>query len=162
MNYPKYAIPLLIAVTMLACAPTRVFMKTYDGAPLPEEQAALLKPVLAVSVKAIDGDETKTITPLRPGNPTNIDADISFRPGRHTILVGYYIMEPAATYWSNEDQIVEFEARANHRYLLKGERRGESWRPIIEDVTNEPNKWCWSEWDCRSGPSKPMPKEKIR
>jgi hypothetical protein len=136
-------------------------MKTYNGPPLPDNEAALLKPFLAVSIKAIDGDQTKTITPLRPGNPTNIDADISFQPGKHSILVGYYIMEPRVTYWSTTNQLVEFEARAGHRYLLKGERIGESWRPIIEDVTGEPNKWCWADWDCRSGPSRPIPKDQI-
>ncbi len=155
---------LLATVVLVGCAlpPTRVFMKTYDGPAIPEHEAALLKPFLAVSIKAIDGDRTRTITPLRPGNPTNIDADISFAPGKHTLLVAYYIMEPAATYWSKDEQAIDFDARAGRRYLLRGERSGESWRPVIEDVTDEPNKWCWSDWDCRAGPSRPIPQDLIR
>jgi len=153
---------LAFSAALAACGPTRMFIKTYDGAPLAENEAALLKPFLGVKINSINGDKTKAVTPLRPGNPTNIDADISFKPGQHSISVGYFIMLPNATYWSTEDHLVEFNALAGHKYLLKGEQRGESWRPIVEDVTNDPSKWCWSDWDCRSGPSKPMPTDKIR
>jgi hypothetical protein len=157
----KCALPVLALTFLTACAPTRVFIKTYEGAPLGPEQSALLKPFIGVQIKSIDGDTSKAITPLRVGMPTNLDADISFIPGLHSIVLGYQLLHYRKTVYSIKDQTVQFEAKAGHRYLLRVEELGDFWKPIIEDVTQHPERWSSSDWDMKSGPSKPIPHEDI-
>jgi hypothetical protein len=144
---------LTINLLLTACTASRVYIKTYDGPALPKSEEALLKPTLEAQIRSINGDTKYAMRTVRPGLP-NIDADISLKPGRHVIVLGFR----SGGIYSKGDQTVTLDALPGHKYLLKAVQFGDIWKAVIEDVTDQPEKWCWYEPECaKHGPSAPIP-----
>jgi hypothetical protein len=163
----KVIAALVLSLFVAACANQREFIKTYDGPALSSDNSALLKPSMEAVITAIDGDRKKSFSAMRAGSP-NVDADISFTPGMHQILVRYSKMTPTGQITSNSDIAVNFTATVGHRYILDAITNGNSWAPQIIDVTDKPDLWClWIDHACmkdrfNQGPSAPIPQDKIK
>lgn len=142
----------LMLAWLSGCA-VKQFMQTYDGEALPLSQSALLKPTAGVVIKSIDGKplgsaSSDEFTPVRLGFP-NIDAEISFKPGVHTLVLGYFVRTSTqttiGTIKSVDYTTVRFNAVAGRKYLLRGDRdtADTAWKPVIIDVTDKPEVWSY-------------------
>ncbi|MBU1425454.1 MAG: hypothetical protein KKH12_01740 [Gammaproteobacteria bacterium] len=163
---------LLVSIFFSGCASfvnQRQFIKSYEGAALSFDKSALLKPSVGVVILSIDGDKSKYFTAIRAG-VSNVDADISFVPGAHQILVRYSVATPNGQITSKNELAVNFDAVAGHRYILNASENTTrtAWSAQIIDVTNKPELWClWVYGACmhdrfNQGPSKPIPPEQIK
>jgi hypothetical protein len=170
----KRTVAILLSVSVLfsGCASfvnQRQFIKTYEGPALSFDKSALLKPSVGVDILSIDGDKSKYFTAIRAG-ASNVDADISFVPGAHQILVKYSVGTSGGQITSKNAFVVNFDAVAGHRYILNASENvtRTSWSVQIIDVTNKPEQWClWVFGACmhdrfNQGPSKPIPPEQIK
>lgn len=152
---------LILTLGMVGCATDRTYMRAYEGPPLPAAEEALLKPYLGTIVRSINGDRRFAITPMRAGR-SNLDGDIALQPGRTKIVLGYELHGMNSYRWSLEDKTVEFDAQAGRKYRLnvRLNEAQTAWIPFIEDVSNNPEKWCWFDEECaKRGPSRPIPPE---
>lgn len=151
MNFRKIAV-LALCMTLFACAAERMLIKTYEGDPLPPNKSALLKPTSGMVIKSINGKpviegSSGEFTAVRPGL-ANIDADISFKEGTHTLVLGYFANTSTTistgTIRSRNNIVLPFNAVAGRRYVLTAEfnQQQTSWRPKIVDVTDNPQAWC--------------------
>lgn len=135
---------LFVALALLAgCGVQKQFIKAYSGSDLPEDQVALIKPVLRVIIRAIDSDSTKNVTAWGAFGST--DADIALTPGQHHLTLAFGAI---ATH-SVSDLIYLINVEAGRKYLLEPVvLPGLRWRPELKDVTGKPELWCVTSPSC--------------
>ncbi|WP_234195088.1 hypothetical protein [Pseudacidovorax sp. NFM-22] len=161
-----YCISLSLLALLGGCSSfvnERRFIQTYDGPALAESESALLKPSADIVIHAIDGDKNKKFYAIR-AFVSNIDADISFAPGRHIISVSYLAHTSNGVISSRGAIDLIFDAQVNRRYLLNAIQSPDmrTWVPQIVDVTNFPERWCLTvNGECIGGRFNPGPSKPI-
>jgi hypothetical protein len=130
----------LLTLLILAGCASNQYVKAYEGADLPATQLALLKPTSGVVIHSIDGDRSKYMKTV--GAFTEMEYEIALIPGHHVLVVSYDI----GTFRSPTSVELDFQAEANHRYLVRtdvsGYFTGPKWSPKISDVSGEEK--CWT------------------
>lgn len=126
---------LIIFLNLAGCVFPGRFEKGYDGLDFPSEELALLKPTNSVKIEYIN---EKYIGASGMSSFGNVEHEISILPGEHLILVSYksLYVESAANI------TLKLNALAAHKYIIKSNVEGGSWRPEILDVTDTPK--CWT------------------
>lgn len=133
----RYVLICLVSATMImGCGIKKISIKNYEGPVLPSEQLAIIKPQVFAIIHAIDGDPSKKFIPWKDFGSE--DADIAILPGAHTFEVSYKSLKHSSTILA-----ITYEFQAGHRYLLGYTYTSkEVWKPVITDVTNNPEQWC--------------------
>jgi hypothetical protein len=139
MHHMKIWIAILLGLALAGCT-TGIpgYVKAYRGDDLPKEQLALVKPIVGIIVRSVDGETT--LAP-KPNNALGFpDIEIALPAGRHRMDLDY-----AWNGLQNRRTVtVYLDARPGRKYLLTYDNASYTtgWNPRFEDVTDAPERWC--------------------
>jgi len=108
-------------------------IKTYSGKALSLEESAVLTCEPFLSIRGIDGDESKVIA--SGGGLWFRDCVVSMTPGKHTVRVRY--VTGGTVSFSTGFVTLSFDAEKGHIYRIKYDLDGTRWSPRIERLTGE-------------------------
>lgn len=131
----------LLPLFLVGCVPQQEKLIAYSGDPRPDADLALLKTELWINIVSIDGDTTKQVHPL---GARNKDTTVYLEPGMHHLRL--YYRTPAFTGGAVDMDVLLL---AGHRYSVVADIQGrkkwdswDTWRPVLDDMTNHPEIWC--------------------
>ena len=125
------------------CAGTKEYV-FYDGPQQPKEKIAFLYAEPGSDFRLFQINEHKSEDVNGFGSRRNDSFVMELLPGEYTLQVGYREYYGTMIFYSTENRIVTFKARAGHVYQLTGETSKSAkgiWAiPKVIDVTPEDDK----------------------